>query len=144
MRIIGIDPGIRNVGVVVADDEKPLYYSTLTTPEKDLAIVLGVYLRTLASLIKKYRPVVAALEQVVWQGRQRRNMIPLSHFAGAMTGLLVANGIPTYQLTPNQKKIVTRRKGWTEHEKDAYSLTRVIVGASKERLAELAGRLTTG
>mgnify|MGYP001559979041 CR=1 FL=1 len=140
MRIIGIDPGIRHTGYAIGDNRgKRIASGVLIPPIKGKLLahqVIRYVLTELHKLLIKHKPKLAAVEEVVWQGRRKRIMFPLSLVAGAVVGFLLARGISVYVLTPTMKKNKPQ-PGLSDHENDAYGLLNAAV------LAEAAVKSST-
>lgn len=133
MNVLGIDPGIRNIGFYRWNDngENGSIRRTLRCPRKwAFERCLEEILSTARDWIRDYKVDVVAVEEVVW--RRRRGMLPLAHVAGAVVGLALSMGKVVYLLTPAQKgKEVAVPKGWSQHEVDAQSLARVAYHAER-------------
>jgi hypothetical protein len=130
--VLGIDPGLKHTGWAVLTDGRPTAHGVLLFPEDGkhpTEEYVRFVLQGLSSIVNKYRPAQAAVEQVQWHGRRQRITMPLSHVAGAVTGYLVACGLPVCLLTPNMKKGVTYKqpKGWSDHEYDAALLAKKLL-----------------
>jgi Holliday junction resolvasome RuvABC endonuclease subunit len=130
MRVLGIDPGLRHTGWAVIDDKgRAVAKGTIVPPGRGRIQpheVLEYVLDRLCYIIAEFVPDVAVVEQVAWYGRGRRITLPLAHVAGGIAGFLLGRYIPVHLLLAAQKNFVCRRKGWTEHEKDAYVLAIVV------------------
>lgn len=121
--ILGVDPGIRNIGLAVVNEAGRLVCrETVTNPRK------RPFLKCLAEVVRKVRLHAGVtcdtvvVEEVIWRGR--RGMLPLAHVAGAVVGVAVERGCTTYLVTPAMKKNGRKPKAWSEHEWDAYLLAR--------------------
>lgn len=138
--IIGIDPGLRHTGwCVIDEDGKPVARGTIVPPGRGRIQpheVLNVVLPALDAVVTKYRPDYAVVEQVAWYGSSKRITLPLSHVAGGIAGYCTGLGCDTYLLLAAQKTFSCQRKGWTEHERDAYVLATVV---RKHLVAAAAG-----
>lgn len=126
----GVDPGTRNIGVCVLQDGKTVKDRwVIRTPQG-----LGLE-QTIAYILEELYIEIpndvgaAAVEGVVWYGKVRKIILPLSHVAGAIAGFLFARGIPTYLIPPAMKKLggrVSLGPQPSEHEKDAAQLARLV------------------
>ena len=120
--ILGIDPGIRNCGLVVINGAgRVMVRETIRNPRA------WPLMRCVARIVDRISQEdmasgVVVAEEVVWQGR--RGMLPLAHVAGAVVGAAYAMGRVVYLLTPSMKKNGRKPKAFSEHEYDAYLLAR--------------------
>lgn len=135
-RILGIDPGLRNVGLCVMEGRKVLHHDTFDPGGGIVSEIINQIIFVLKAQVTRWQPTLAAVEQVVWQGRRNRNMIPLAGVAGAIAGYLVGRGIPTYVLTPSMKADDWQSppSGWTEHDRDARALAITVHDAVSAEL----------
>ncbi len=121
-----MDPGLRHTGwAVIRDDGKPIAKGTIVPPGHGRIQpheVLEYVLPKLNDAIARFEPDVVVVEQVTWYGRGRRITLPLAHVAGAIAGMCVGAGLPVYLLLANQKTFTCQKRGWSEHEKDAFVL----------------------
>lgn len=141
MIVLGVDPGVLHTGVCVVKNGKPAYRTTIVPARKrdPYYTFIPEILQTILEIVDEYKPDVAAVEQVSWYGKGRRIILPLSHIAGAITGGLLARGLPVYCFTPTMKKTVTLKginSSWDEHQKDAAMLA--TVAASAESVSDAA------
>ena len=128
---LGIDPGTRNIGVCIIRDGSVLVERRVIQTPRGMSLesTLAYILIELEELVDYCHMIhAAAVEGVVWFGKVRKIVLPLSHVAGALAGFLWAKGIPTYLVPPAMKKLGGRiplgRKP-SEHEKDAAQLARL-------------------
>lgn len=134
MIILGVDPGILHTGVCVIKTGKPVYHSTIVPMQSRAPFHTYIphILSELQLILNEYSVTVAAVEAVSWYGKGRRIILPLSHIAGAITGMLLTNELPVYFLTPNMKKAVKMKgfnSSWDEHQKDAALLAKIAENA---------------
>ena len=69
MRVLGIDPGLRNTGFGIIDviDNKPSYISSgiiTTTSGETLSMRIKTILNGISTIIKEYNPDIASIEKV--------------------------------------------------------------------------------
>lgn len=121
---LGVDPGLRNLGLCVLKDRTVLMTDTIDPGSTaDFPALLNMISSHLRGLLRCWPIDVAAVESVVWLGRRKRMLFPLCQIAGFVTGVLVSAQIPTYLLTPNMKGPYKKKPSrWTEHEYDAFRL----------------------
>lgn len=126
MKILGIDPGLRHTGFcLTGEGDRVVARGVLVPPGRGRIQhhqVLAYVLPRLGVLIDEHRPDIAVVEQVTWYGRGRRITLPLAHVAGAIAGFCLSRNVSVYLLLANQKTFLCRKRGWSEHEKDAFVL----------------------
>lgn len=130
MITLGVDPGTRNTGICVLHDGKDLIRRCIIRTPQGYGLESAIAWILLAIQDSPESRIDAAcVEEVVWIGKPRKIVIPLSHVAGAITGFLVARGIPTYLVPPAMKKMAGRwpalGRGASEHERDAALLAKL-------------------
>lgn len=133
MIILGVDPGLRHLGVAVLEDGKVLYHDTMIPPGRgkiSTEDAIRAALCFMSILIEEWGPDYAVVEQVTWYGKRYRIMLPLSHIAGACVGYLVHH-CPVYLLLANQRRPVRIPKAWLgeswdDHQRDAAALATVV------------------
>mgnify|MGYP001617655747 CR=1 FL=1 len=134
--VLGVDPGIRNTGWCILVDGKAKEHGVIRTQRQSWVECIAIILRGLTKIIVDWNPDFAAVEHVAWYGRSRKITLPLSHIAGAITGSLLVNGIPTYCLIPSMKAKKKWPVKWSAHEVDAANLALV---AEQQESARSAG-----
>ncbi len=135
MRILGVDPGLRNTGLCLIDDKgKTLYHAVIEyTPrgKRPLEEYMGYVIPDFTNIVTELTPSHASVEQVVWQGRRQMIAMPLSHMAGALIGILLTQPWhpDVFVLTPTMKgmdKCPRQSAGWSDHEYDARLLAEKV------------------
>lgn len=126
MVIMGVDPGIKNTGICVLDNGKPVFATTVVLPQRNKVLVMEVLeclVPAINATISRYTPSATVVEEVTWYGRARRAMLPLALVAGAIAGTSIARGVDTYLLLAAMRNKTKRwPTKWTEHERDAARL----------------------
>ena len=108
MIILGIDPGLATTGFGVlqkrADTFDFLDMGTITTPAgMALPERLKIIREDLTSLVKKYNPVIAAVEELFFQNNAK-TAIHVSHARGVIVEGLWSHGVEVMEFTPLQVK----------------------------------------
>ena len=128
-RILGIDPGSRNMGWAVLELEtgKLLGWGTIKTkPKTPQPETLGILLQALEDLIAQWCPHHLALEDLFFS-RNVRSAMRVGEARGMVLLACHQHGLEPYSYTPQQLKIAAAGKG----------------NASKEEIAEgLEGKFT--
>ena len=126
--ILGVDPGLRHTGYCVLRDGKVTEHGVILAEghgKLPLPDAIRIAIAGLSSIIRRAQPSAAAVEQVGWYGSRKAITLPLSHVAGGIAGYLLALNIPVYLLLATQRRassVKRPRKGWEEHDLDAYEL----------------------
>lgn len=147
MYVLGVDPGIRNTGwCVLNDDAEAIDHGVITPPGRGKLLVsqvLGYVLPVLQEVMTTHLPSSAVVEEVTWYGKSRRTMLPLAQVAGGIAGFLWdSNNIHVYMLIANMRSKETKwPASWSEHERDAAALAKTIHLYETAELAEDVGYL---
>ncbi|MCL6431612.1 MAG: crossover junction endodeoxyribonuclease RuvC [Anaerolineae bacterium] len=108
MLVLGVDPGVAITGYSLlagpADDARLAASGVITTPSTSpLPERLVVLYDSLTELVARYRPMVAAVEQVFF-GRNARTALAVGHGRGVAMLALARSGVPVHEYTPMQVK----------------------------------------
>ena len=108
MRILGIDPGLANIGWGVLDKEGSQYIyvqdGTIITDSCDsLKDRLNIIYDNLVSIIDKFRPNVASIESIYF-AKNKKTAISVAESRGAIILTLALQNIDFYEYTPIQVK----------------------------------------
>lgn len=108
MLTLGIDPGVAITGYGLlqgpAEEARLVASGTITTPSTfSLSRRLLVLHDELAALIARYRPEVAAVEELFF-GRNARTALAVGHGRGVALLTLAAAGLTVHEYTPMQIK----------------------------------------
>lgn len=130
MKIMGIDPGIRNCGVVVIRTKNGkgkydiLHRETIVTIGKSTSEKLYDLVDRIATIATNSDPDLVVIEDAVWYGKAKTGLLELAKAVGAVFAATITFGAPTRTrlVLAKEKKPVRKRKGWSEHERDALSL----------------------
>ena len=106
--ILGLDPGIADTGYgVISDDHGKIscliYGSIKTSPKDDLVTRLESLYNQLSVIIKKYKPEIAAVEELFFNKNVRTALI-VGQARGVLLLTLKQNNILMYEFTPAQVK----------------------------------------
>ena len=110
MIILGIDPGIAIVGWGVIESSgvgkkiRPVDFGAITTPSsmKTEDRLLAVH-REFVTVIKRYKPDAAAIEELFFNTNQKTGII-VAEARGVLLLACSAAGVPIYEYTPLQIK----------------------------------------
>lgn len=106
--ILGLDPGIADTGFGFVKIERGrltcLAYGSIKTPAKtDLSVRLETLYKDLHSLIRKYKPDSAAVEQLFFNKNVSTALI-VGQARGVALLVLQQNNLPVLHFTPSQVK----------------------------------------
>ncbi|MFZ4648289.1 MAG: crossover junction endodeoxyribonuclease RuvC [Patescibacteria group bacterium] len=106
--ILGIDPGIADTGFGLIEVEKGkitcLTYGSIKTPKKtELSDRLEILYQDLGSILKRYHPDLAAVEQLFFNTNVTTALI-VGQARGVALLALKQNKIPIVNFTPSQVK----------------------------------------
>lgn len=108
MFVLGIDPGIAITGIAIVKEEKGeklLYHEAITTsPNLSPPLRLLKLHKKLTSIIKKYHPTVAVLENLFFNTNAKTALI-VGQARGVVQLVAAQNNIPTVEYTPLQVKM---------------------------------------
>jgi len=106
--ILGVDPGIADTGygLIKADHNKLTclaYGSIKTSPQEEFIVRLETLNRGLDKIIKKYKPELAAVEELFFNKNVRTALI-VGQARGVILLTLRQNKLPVIDFTPAQVK----------------------------------------
>lgn len=106
--ILGLDPGIADTGFGLIKSENNrltclTYGSIKTKANQDLPSRLMILHQELNQIIKKFRPQVAAVEQLFFNTNAKTALI-VGQARGVALLTLMENNLPIYEYTPAQVK----------------------------------------
>ena len=107
-RILGIDPGLASTGWGVLDDiDGNIKYVDhgviITKADSQRSCRLFFILQCIRSIIEKYEPAEAALENLYF-GRNVSSAIPVAEARGVISACIAEKAIPLHEFTPNAIK----------------------------------------
>lgn len=102
--ILGIDPGLATTGFAVLNEALKIFiFGIIKTKNKNMAIRLLEIKRGLQKIIKKYKPDLAAVEEIFFY-KNLKTAIAVSEARGAILLTLAEAKIPVAEYTPLQVK----------------------------------------
>jgi len=131
--ILGIDPGIADTGYGIIKDENGrlaclAYGSIKTEAGEDLTSRLLVLNRELDKIIKKYKPDLAAMEQLFFNKNVRTALI-VGQARGVALLTLKQNNLPVLDFTPAQVKMAVSAYGQAP-KKQVQKMVKLILNLS--------------
>lgn len=108
MRVVGIDPGIRTIGVgIVEKDAKGTLHArdwlTVQTQGTDASLRLQEIHEDLSALLEEHRPTLAVVERVFFAVNEK-SAIEVAQARGVILLTLAEHGIPVLEPSPLQIK----------------------------------------
>lgn len=131
--ILGIDPGIADTGYGLIKNEGGkltclAYGSVKTKAGEDLAARLLLLNSELDKIIKKYRPDLAAIEQLFFNKNVRTALI-VGQARGVALLTLKQNNLPIFDFTPAQVKQAVSAYGQAS-KKQVQKMVKLILNLS--------------
>lgn len=131
--ILGIDPGIADTGYGVIENEHGkltclAYGSIKTKAGEDLTARLLLLNKDLDKIIKKYKPDLAAIEQLFFNKNVRTALI-VGQARGVALLTLKQNGLPVLDFTPAQVKQAVSAYGQAP-KKQVQKMVKLILNLS--------------
>ena len=134
MRVLAIDPAIRNTGYAVleGDPRKPavLGYDVITIPAKLIQSAALAAVRThLIHLIQKYRPDEVAVEGIIYV---QSHLTAITMGAARAAALIAAadHGLPVYEYAPRKVKMAVVGNGNADKSQVAF-MVRALLGLAE-------------
>jgi crossover junction endodeoxyribonuclease RuvC len=132
--ILGIDPGIADTGFGVIEDSggriKCLAYGSIKTPPQDQLIArLNSLHQQLTAVIEKYRPDLAAVEELFFNKNVRTALI-VGQARGVALLTLAQNKLPLLEFTPAQVKIGVTAYGGAD-KRQVQKMVKLLLGLDK-------------
>src|SRR5437899_5127223 len=141
MRVLAIDPSLRNTGVAVVDSNngKPrsVYFGTIHNASSMRSSSCLVAIRDrLIELIREHEPDCCALESVIYV-QSYKTAILLGAARGAAILAAAENGLPVFEYPPTRIKQATVGRGGAGKDQVAF-MVRALLGLTETPDAEAA------
>lgn len=147
MRVLSIDPAVRNTGFAILEGEirKPavLDFGVITIPAKIPQSAALAAVRThLANLIKKYQPDEVAVEGIIYV---QSHQTAISMGAARAASLIAAadHGLAVYEYPPKKVKSAVVGNGSADKTQVAF-MVRALLGLSESPPPDAADALAIG
>jgi crossover junction endodeoxyribonuclease RuvC len=134
MRVLAIDPAVRNTGYAVleGDPRQPavLGYDVITIPPKLIQSAALAAVRThLANVIQKYQPDEVAVEGIIYV---QSHQTAISMGAARAAALIAAadHGLRVYEYSPKKVKMAVVGKGTADKSQVAF-MVRALLGLAE-------------
>jgi len=134
MRLLGLDPGLRNTGWGVIDAEgnrlKHVAQGVAKTPDAaSLAVRLGELYRLLGEILDRYQPDVAAVEET-FVNKNPGSTLKLGMARGVVLLAPAERGIPVFEYATNLVKKSVVGVGHADKTQVQMMVKRLLPGAS--------------
>ena len=134
MRVLAIDPAIRNTGYAVleGDPRKPsvLGYDVISIPTKlNQSAALSAIRSHLVNVIQKFHPDEVAVEGIIYV---QSHLTAISMGAARAAALIAAadHGLPVYEYAPRKVKMAVVGNGNADKSQVAF-MVRALLGLSE-------------
>ena len=149
MKILSIDPGLRNTGFAVLekkenrDSIKALTFGVIKSPAKlNQSSCLVNINDELNGIIKVYKPDVCAVEAVIYV-QSYKTAITLGAARGAAIIAAASKGIPIFEYAPKRVKQAVVGKGAAKKEQVAFMI-RAMLSLKETPQSDAADALAVG
>lgn len=147
MRVISIDPAIRNTGFAVLEgdyrDARALAYGTLSMPSsaRQSACLRAVH-EHLCSLIERWQPDSLAIEAIIYV-QSHRTAIAMGSARGAGVLAAALHDLPIVEYPPSCVKLATVGRGSAGKQQVAYMM-RALLHLTETPQPDAADALAVG
>jgi len=145
MRILGIDPALRNTGygIIEADGKSGLsvvHYGVISSPKESLPslCLLEIY-RGLRTVIENARPEAAAVEGIIFV-QSHRTAITMGAARAAAILALTEAGLPIFEYAPRRVKSAATGQGGAKKGQVGFMM-RALLGLKENPPADAADAL---
>lgn len=122
-RIIAIDPGIRNIGIAIIEDDKLLYHGVKTTAANSNGQkALKEVIKRVAALIVYYRPNMLLYEQAHFNNNKKAYLV--NTFIRELEKLAKRKRLRIYSIAPSQVKKTVCGDGWATKKEMALAVAK--------------------
>jgi crossover junction endodeoxyribonuclease RuvC len=147
VRILSIDPAIRNTGYAVVDgnhqEQRALDHGVISIPTKlTQSKALGAIASTLGNLIKKWEPDEVAVEGIIYV-QSHRTAISMGAARGAALIAAASHGLRVFEYAPTKVKQAVVGKGAADKKQVAF-MVRALLGLSETPSPDAADALAIG
>ncbi|MGE9267663.1 MAG: crossover junction endodeoxyribonuclease RuvC [Verrucomicrobiales bacterium] len=144
MRVLGIDPAIRNTGFALLEgDHQKSHahdYGTITIPAKiRQSAALEAVSTGIENLIKKWQPDEVAVEAIIYV-QSHKTAISMGAARAATLIAAARHGLPCYEYAPRKIKKAIVGKGTAEKAQVAFMI-RALLGLSETPPSDAADAL---
>lgn len=144
MRVLSIDPAIRNTGFAViegdAQRQKALAYDVITIPQRlPQSRALAAVRTGISNQIEKWKPDEVAVESIIYV-QSHRTAISMGAARAAALIAAADHGLPIFEYAPTKVKQAVTGKGSADKGQVAF-MVRALLGLSETPPADAADAL---
>lgn len=144
MRVLSIDPAIRNTGFAViegdAQRQKALAYDVITIPQRlPQSRALAAVRTGISNQIEKWKPDEVAVESIIYV-QSHRTAISMGAARAAALIAAADHGLPIFEYAPTKVKQAVTGKGSADKGQVAF-MVRALLGLSETPQADAADAL---
>lgn len=141
MRILAIDPAIRNTGYAVVEggarEARSLTYDVIRIPDRvPQSAALSAIRTHLCAIIRQYQPEEVAVEGIIYV-QSHRTAISMGAARAAALIAAADHGIPIYEYSPKKVKQAVVGRGTADKSQVAF-MVRALLGLSETPPADAA------
>lgn len=147
MRVVSIDPAIRNTGYAVLEGDyrapKALDYGTLSLPARysQSECLLAIH-EHICGLITRWQPEELAIEGIIYV-QSHRTAIAMGSARGAVVLAAARHGLPIMEYPPSCVKLATVGRGGARKEQVAFMM-RALLQLTETPAPDAADALAIG
>ncbi len=144
MRVLAIDPAIRNTGFAVVEgdthQQRALAYDVISIPQRlPQSRALAAVRTGIANQIEKWQPDEVAIEGIIFV-QSHRTAISMGAARAATLIAAADRGLPIYEYAPTKVKQAVVGKGAAKKEQVAF-MVRAVLGLAETPPADAADAL---
>jgi crossover junction endodeoxyribonuclease RuvC len=147
VRILSIDPAVRNTGYAIVEgdarSQKSLDFGVISIPQKlTQSKALAAISSTLGNLIKKWEPDEVAVEGIIYV-QSHRTAISMGAARGAALIAAASHGLRVFEYAPTKVKQAVVGKGSADKKQVAF-MVRALFGLAETPPHDAADALAIG
>ena len=147
MIALGIDPGTRRIGYGVVEKKKDntlrfVAAGILKIESSDDTVALAETKKSIAGIIKKYKPGIMGIEKLFFAKNQRTAMA-VSQARGVLMLAAYEAGLTTKEYTPNEIKLGVTGYGFAD-KKAVLKMVRLLLGKNDLKVIDDASDALAG
>ncbi len=147
MRVLGIDPAIRNTGFSILEGDhrqvRALDYGTISIPQKiSQSAALHAVCTGVGNLIKKWEPDEVAVEGIIYV-QSHSTAISMGSARAASLIAAASHGLSVYEYAPRKVKKAIVGKGTADKQQVAF-MVRALLGLSETPAPDAADAIAIG
>jgi crossover junction endodeoxyribonuclease RuvC len=147
MIALGIDPGTRRIGYGIVEKKKDnalrfVAAGILKIESSDNTVALAETKKSIAAIIKKYKPDIMGIEKLFFAKNQKTAMA-VAQSRGILMLAAYDAGIPIKEYTPNEIKLGVTGYGFAD-KKAILKMVRLILGKNDLKVIDDASDALAG